>query len=491
MTGQRWVKLAAAAAVASLMAADRSVVLAQTSASTAAAEGCVTDYDASAGVDYFPVKAEIEYAESFSVQYFPAYKVVTISDLVYVLYQCGTPEPDLSADMVVQLYVSVPVTTVATGTPDHIPRIEMLGHRDTIVAYTGDTSRVGSPCVDSLVEDGSVLEAITFDAACASNITDNEVLISESVEVAFGDSLTTISTFTCPNATNTHNGVAIQLFSETGPTAALAQGEGIKLFALFYNEEALGNSIFDEIEDLWSCTKNNAQGCSLRLEDSPTVAWFSYLPVDTSPDAYDVAGSFWGTSGNDTFYGHAINNTGGTLIWCGEPFGQLTDAEMVACYADADVCVFGENYEAVVAAYGDEALNQLSCVQNDAAYDITLSGINSWFEATSVEPHVLMEDMVVVLHGEDFNFGLGSYERLLLRHVASEDAEFGTYYADVGTCDDPDAVLEVQGECDYIVDFESCDELLTADGQDSPASKVLPGAAAAAVVLAALTASLW
>ena len=25
----------------------------------------------------------------------------------------------------------------------------------------------------------------------------------------------------------------------------------------------------------------------------------------------------------------------------------MTDEEMVACYADADVCVFGENYEKV------------------------------------------------------------------------------------------------------------------------------------------------
>lgn len=126
MTGQRWGKLfttAAAVAVTSLMAADHSVVLAQTNASTTA-EGCVANYNASAGVDYFPDKVEIKYAESFSVEYFPAYKVVTISDNVYVLYQCGTPEPDL-ADMDVRLYISVPVTTVATGTPDHIPRIEV------------------------------------------------------------------------------------------------------------------------------------------------------------------------------------------------------------------------------------------------------------------------------------------------------------------------------------------------------------------------------
>lgn len=42
----------------------------------------------------------------------------------------------------------------------------------------------------------------------------------------------------------------------------------------------------------------------------------------------------------------------------------------------------------VVLAFGTEVLDQLACVQNDRAYDITLSGINTWFEATSVEPHV-------------------------------------------------------------------------------------------------------
>ena len=49
-----------------------------------------------------------------------------------------------------------------------------------------------------------------------------------------------------------------------------------------------------------------------------------------------------------------------------------------------------------MAAFGTDALNQLSCVQNDTAYDITLSGINTWFEATSVEPHVSFVSIVVV-----------------------------------------------------------------------------------------------
>ena len=49
----------------------------------------------------------------------------------------------------------------------------------------------------------------------------------------------------------------------------------------------------------------------------------------------------------------------------------------------------------VVAAYGTDALNQLSCVQSETAYDITLSGINSWFEANSVEPHVSFVSVAV------------------------------------------------------------------------------------------------
>ena len=32
---------------------------------------------------------------------------------------------------------------------------------------------------------------------------------------------------------------------------------------------------------------------------------------------------------------------------CDFPNDRMTDDEMVSCYADADVCVFAENYEAV------------------------------------------------------------------------------------------------------------------------------------------------
>lgn len=33
-------------------------------------------------------------------------------------------------------------------------------------------------------------------------------------------------------------------------------------------------------------------------------------------------------------------------------------------------------------------LEALACVQNERVYDVTLSGLNAWFEARQVEPHV-------------------------------------------------------------------------------------------------------
>lgn len=56
---------------------------------------------------------------------------------------------------------------------------------------------------------------------------------------------------------------------------------------------------------LWDCTKNNAQGCSLRLDQAPEVAWFPYVPLD---------GDNWGVPFNETYYAYAINNTGGVMV---------------------------------------------------------------------------------------------------------------------------------------------------------------------------------
>ena len=67
-----------------------------------------------------------------------------------------------------------------------------------------------------------------------------------------------------------------------------------------------GLSISVALQTLWNCTKNNAQGCSLRLENAPEVAWFPFF--DDSSDAR------WGIPSPDAYYSYAINDTGGVMV---------------------------------------------------------------------------------------------------------------------------------------------------------------------------------
>lgn len=59
---------------------------------------------------------------------------------------------------------------------------QLLGHRDSIVAYTGDADNIGSPCVDALVENGTIVEATVFNDSCGY-VADNELLVDLEVDV--------------------------------------------------------------------------------------------------------------------------------------------------------------------------------------------------------------------------------------------------------------------------------------------------------------------
>lgn len=74
----------------------------------------------------------------------------------------------------------------------------------------------------------------------------------------------------------------------------------------------------------------------------------------------------------------------------------------------------------------------------------------------------------------------------------TEDSQSGSYYPDLGTCTDPDAAVELQGECEVIIEFDTvCDGSVTADGQGSPASTVVPTLSVLALAFVAAAASLW
>jgi len=72
---------------------------------------------------------QIRFADDFSVRYGNYYKVVTNlrANETYVLYQCGTPKPELTSVPDTTKYFQVPAKSVGSGQTVAIAFLEALG----------------------------------------------------------------------------------------------------------------------------------------------------------------------------------------------------------------------------------------------------------------------------------------------------------------------------------------------------------------------------
>ena len=102
---------------------------------------CICSGTFRSDVDYFPEKiVNPTDAVGFNVTYHKYYKVLTNrrTSKVYVLVQCGAPEPPAS-EITASTYttISIPLTKVATRSTTYLPMIETLGERETIKKVVG------------------------------------------------------------------------------------------------------------------------------------------------------------------------------------------------------------------------------------------------------------------------------------------------------------------------------------------------------------------
>jgi iron complex transport system substrate-binding protein len=111
---------------------------------------CVSAYDAA--TDYFPDKVEAKHSEQWTVEYAGNYKVLRVNvpvgldhyvvsntQAVYVLVQCGTPAPELTGDLADATVIEVPIKTAVDGDDGFYAALELLERTENLVGYAGVT----------------------------------------------------------------------------------------------------------------------------------------------------------------------------------------------------------------------------------------------------------------------------------------------------------------------------------------------------------------
>lgn len=69
------------------------------------------------------------------------------------------------------------------------------------MAYTASTDVIGSPCVDALVENGTIVQATVFNESCGSYVADNDLLVELEVDVRKSGGVCSCNVVRASNAT--------------------------------------------------------------------------------------------------------------------------------------------------------------------------------------------------------------------------------------------------------------------------------------------------
>ncbi len=349
---------------------------------------CVETYDPA--VDYFPDKVEPSHAEGFEIEYFNHYKVVrtltpfpgAAEPFEYVLVQCGTPAPEgyENAQM-----IAVPVERFVALSTTQLPHLKDLGHLDSLVALDSFLY-VNTPEVVEMIEAGELVEV-----GSGSTIHVEQVLNLEAdVVMANGYNPETDAHPVLMDA-----GVFTALNSEWLEPTLLGRAEWVKFTALFFNEEARANALFDHIVTEYEAVSDLAAG--VPEDERVTVLW----------NSFSIYSNSWIIPGQDTWVGELLADAG--VNWV------LMDAVPEGSQDMSFETVFDTGFDASVwipnafqvntadellaqdARYADFAAFQAGRVYNDTAR-VNANGGNDFWETGVTNPHLILRDLVRIFY---------------------------------------------------------------------------------------------
>lgn len=359
--------------------------------SVAAPDGCIERFDPS--VDYFPNKATIDYASHLDIDYFNHYKVITVSSpwmgasdvFSYALVQCGAPIPDgFSPEQIIQ----IPVQRVVSLSTTYLPHLVALDRVDTLVGVDSFLY-INTQAVNDRVEAGLVAET------GGSSSVNVEVMldIEPDVVMTYGSGSPEYDA----HPVLIEAGVPVVLSADWTETSPLGRAEWIKFTAAFFNAEAEAEAIFDAIVDDYQALVTLAASA----QEKPLVLW----------GAYSTWGEAWYISGGDSYAAQLLRDAGAIQVLGDDPavVGQIGSVpfsfEVVyEAGLNADVWfanVFGvDTIGALIAE--NERYGDLAAVQSGAVYNNdgrrNANGATDYFETGVTNPHLILADLIAILH---------------------------------------------------------------------------------------------
>lgn len=343
---------------------------------------------AKSSVDLYPEKSRINYARGFSIRYYGTYKVVTIQNfynnqtdtLQYLLVdrRYSLPKGFPKAQI-----IRTPVRSIIGMSSMHIAMVDFAESANTIVGQ-GSLKYVTSAVVRKNIKDGKVKQ-VGLDGSM-----NHELIISMKPDMmmAMGNPTARFSHY----QTLKGAGVPVLINNEWLESSPLARMEWVKLIAALFNKEAIVNKKFSRVEQEYHRLAKLAQQAKTR----PII--ISGLPFKGTwlvPDADSYNTRFFKDAG--AAYKWTKEKNTGSLSLSFEavaPTALKADYWLNLGYVNSkkDILEKDERF-----AYFKPYKTNKIFNHNKKVNDI---GANDFWESGGVNPHIILADLIKILHPE-------------------------------------------------------------------------------------------
>ncbi len=341
---------------------------------------------------------DVKYAKGFTIQEYSGFYEVTLNDpwkgqetsYKYILYREEMPKGYEDA-----IKIKIPIQTIACMSLTHIAFVSELQKENTVIAASGIHYSHNDKFKDRFNK-GEVKEIGSEQAI------NYEILVDESPDIimTYGineNSLKYLSKMEKMGLTTVLNAE----YMENHP---LGKAEWIKFVAVFYDELTLAKSIFNTIEleylSLLELTDT--------INQKPSV--FVGMPWNGS----------WYVAGGKSFQAQLFKDAGGNYLWSNnDEMSSLVKAKEVVFEEayNADFWLNQNSYQSIASILNyDERLSGFKSVKNKKLYNnskrLNKVGGNDYWESATVNPHIVLKDMIEIFHPNLLQHKLYYYKQL-------------------------------------------------------------------------------
>jgi iron complex transport system substrate-binding protein len=332
-------------------------------------------------------KLSLKYADGFSVTYEGNLKWVEIkhpyqnatNSFRYVLVPRGQTAPATGGDVKV---ISIPIEKIVCTSTSHIPLLDYLDKSDALIGFPG-TDLVSSEKIRARIDQGKVKD-VGIDKGM--NL---ELLAALKPDLLMG--YTTSGDYGQFKKLEAL-GIPVVMNAEYLEKHPLGRAEWIKFMALFFNEEAKADSVFNIIEKNYL----DAMALTRNVPDRPSVV------------SGIVYGDAWFLPGGQNYASRILKDAGCNYLWSDDnSFGYLElSFESVYNKAhDADLWIgVGTIQSLHELDHTDHRYHKFKAYQTKHVYNYDArrgaKGGSEYLELGYLRPDIILKDLIKIAHPE-------------------------------------------------------------------------------------------